>query len=166
MINQLERFVHAISFRTAQIAQVVLFFTMLIIIVNIVIRIPWKPLPGTVEIVEMCGAILLATAVAYTAMMRGHISVGVLVERFPPRIQAAVDLFTNSITLLFTSMLAWETFVFASRMSQRGYSTPNLLIPIAPSVFLVSFSFAMLALVLLVNFIKAVIIVIRGSQNR
>ncbi|MDW7738658.1 MAG: TRAP transporter small permease [Bacillota bacterium] len=139
---------------------------MLIIITNVIIRIPWKPLPGSVEIVEMCGAILLATAIAYTAMMKGHITVGVLVERFPPRIQAAVDLFTNCITLLFTSMLAWETFVFATRMSQRGYSTPNLLIPIAPSVFLVAFSFTMLALVLLLNLTKAAIIVIRGSQDR
>lgn len=164
MINHLERFVQAVSFRTAQIAQVILFSTMLIIVINVIIRIPWKPLPGTVELVEMSGAILLAAAIAYTALMKGHIAVGVLVDRLPVRVQAAVEILTSAVSLLFSSFLARETFLFAMRMSQRGYTTPNLLIPIAPAVLLVAFSFAMLALVLLLNLVKAAAVLFKGSE--
>ncbi len=164
MINHLERFVQAVSFRTAQIAQVILFSTMLIIVINVIIRIPWKPLPGTVELVEMSGAILLAAAIAYTALMKGHIAVGVLVDRLPVRVQAAVEILTSAVSLLFSSVLARETFLFAMRMSQRGYTTPNLLIPIAPAVLLVAFSFAMLALVLLLNLVKAAAVLFKGSE--
>ncbi len=164
MINHLERFVQAVSFRTAQIAQVILFSTMLIIVINVIIRIPWKPLPGTVELVEMSGAILLAAAIAYTALMKGHIAVGVLVDRLPVRVQAAVEILTSAVSLLFSSFLARETFLFAMRMSQRGYTTPNLLIPIAPAVLLVAFSFAMLALVLLLSLVKAAAVLFKGSE--
>jgi len=164
LINHLERFVQAVSFRTAQIAQVILFSTMLIIVINVIIRIPWKPLPGTVELVEMSGAILLAAAIAYTALMKGHIAVGVLVDRLPVRVQAAVEILTSAVSLLFSSFLARETFLFAMRMSQRGYTTPNLLIPIAPAVLLVAFSFAMLALVLLLNLVKAAAVLFKGSE--
>ncbi len=164
MINHLERFVQAVSFRTAQIAQVILFSTMLIIVINVIIRIPWKPLPGTVELVEMSGAILLAAAIAYTALMKGHIAVGVLVDRLPVRVQAAVEILTSAVSLLFSSVLARETFLFAMRMSQRGYTTPNLLIPIAPAVLLVAFSFAMLALVLLLSLVKAAAVLFKGSE--
>lgn len=137
---------------------------MLIIVINVIIRIPWKPLPGTVELVEMSGAILLAAAIAYTALMKGHIAVGVLVDRLPVRVQAAVEILTSAVSLLFSSFLARETFLFAMRMSQRGYTTPNLLIPIAPAVLLVAFSFAMLALVLLLNLVKAAAVLFKGSE--
>lgn len=161
----LERFVHAITLRTAQVAQAVLAFVMLIIVANVISRIWWKPVPGTVELVEMSGAVLLALAVAYTAIMKGHIMVGVLVERFPPRTQAAVDFVVSAIALVFSFLLARETVVFAARMMQRGYTTGHLLLPIAPSIYLVAFGFAMLSLVLLRDMLKAVMIVIKGSEN-
>ncbi len=160
-----EKFVSALTLRTAQAAQLVLAFVMLIIVANVISRRIFVPIPGTVEIVEMSGAVLLALAVAYTAIMKGHIMVGVLVERLPPRIQAAIDIVVSGIALVFSFVLARETFIFAGRMMERGYTTGHLRLPIAPSIYLVAFGFAMLALVLFRDLLKAVISVAKGSET-
>ena len=78
MIILFKKFVYNLTLRTAQAAQLAMVLAMLIIVLNIILRIPWKPLAGTVELVEMAGAILLALGVAYTAMTKGHIMVGIL----------------------------------------------------------------------------------------
>jgi TRAP-type C4-dicarboxylate transport system permease small subunit len=165
MFNLFDRFVHALTLRTAQAAQLVLAFVMFIIVGNVISRIWWKPIPGTVELVEMSGAVLLALAVAYTAIMKGHIMVGVLVDRFPPRMQAAADIVVNTIALVFSFLLARETYVFGARMMQRGYTTGHLLLPIAPSIYLVAFGFTMLTLVLFRDLLKAVVAVTKGSET-
>ncbi len=165
MINLFERFVQGLTWRTAQVAQVALFLSMAIIMINVLMRIPWKPLPGTVEIVEMTGAVLLALGVAYTAIMKGHIMVGVLVEKFSPRIQGLVDIFVSTISLIFTYMLAREILFFAISSMQRGYTTGHLYIPIAPAIFIVAFGFVMLAMVLVLDLIKAVTLVFKRSEG-
>ncbi|EEG76359.1 TRAP transporter small permease subunit [Dethiobacter alkaliphilus] len=164
-MEKIEKFVKALTLRTAQVSQIALVFTVIIVVANVVSRRIWSPIPGTVELVEMSGAILLAMAVAYTAINKGHIMVGVLVERFPPRIQAIVDLVVNAIALFFIYLLARETFVYAGRMMERGYSTGLLRLPIAPSIYLVAVGFAMLGLVLLLDFLKAAIIAVKGSES-
>jgi TRAP-type C4-dicarboxylate transport system permease small subunit len=162
----INKFVHFITLGAAKVAQIALSFTMLIIVANVISRRLFRsPIPGTVELVEMSGAILLAMAVAYTAKLKGHIMVGVLVERFPPRIQGLVDMVVSSIALYFTYVLARETFVFAARMMARGYSTGYLRLPIAPSIYLVGFGFAMLALVLFRDIVNAVMLVVKGSES-
>lgn len=166
MLKLCEKFVSALTVRTAQVAQIALFFAMFIIVANVITRIWGKPVPGSVELVEMSGAVLLGMAVAYTALMKGHIMVGVLVERFSPRAQAVVDLFTSAIALIFIYFLSRETFFFGIRMAERGYTTGSLRLPMAPSIYLVGFGFAMLALVLLMDTVKSAIMVTKGSETK
>ena len=166
MIILFEKFVHNLTLRTAQAAQLAMVLAMLIIVANIILRIPWKPLSGTVELVEMTGAILLALGVAYTAMTKGHIMVGILVDRFPPRVQGIVDLVITSIALFFSFLLARELLFYAISMMEKGYETGHLKIPLAPSIFIVSFGFMMLALVLLLDLIKAFNQALKGGASR
>ncbi len=155
MIKQFEKLVHVMTLRTAQVAQFAMVFIMIVIVANVILRIPWKPIGGTVELVEMAGAILLALGIAYTALMKGHITVGILVERFPPRLRALTDLLVNLIAMVFSFVLARELFLHALNMLSRGYETGHLKIPVAPSIFLVAFGFIMLTMVLLLNLVRA-----------
>ena len=162
----LNKIVSFITKGAAQVAQVTLTFTMLIIVANVISRrVLGRPVPGTVELVEMSGAILLAMAVAYTAQLKGHIMVSVLVERFSLRIQGMVDIVTSSISLYFTFLLAREIFTFATRMLARGYSTGLLRLPISPSIYIVGIGFAMLTLVLFRDLVKAVMLAVKGSES-
>jgi TRAP-type C4-dicarboxylate transport system permease small subunit len=165
LLNLFDRFVRALTWRTAQVAQIILAFVMILIVANVISRRLFTPVPGTVELVEMSGAVLLAMAVAYTAIMKGHIMVGVLVDRFSPRVQAAVDLVVNGASFYFIFLLARETFSFATKMLQRGWTTGHLYLPIAPSIYLVAFGFTMLALVVFRDFLLSAITVVKGSET-
>lgn len=158
-MDYFDRFVRFLTYWTAQLGEIFLAASMIIIVLNILSRLIWKPVPGTVEIVEICGAIMLAMGIAYCAFLKGHIQVDVLVDRFSPRVQAIFDFLTNSIAFVFTFYLARETFVFATRMMNRGYVTAHLLLPIYPSIFLVAFGFFMLTLVLLRNLISSLFVI-------
>jgi TRAP-type C4-dicarboxylate transport system permease small subunit len=166
VISHFENFIRSLTYRTAQAAQLAMVFAMLIIVANVILRIPWKPIGGTVELVEMAGAVLLALGVAYTALTRGHIMVGILVERFPPRVQGIVGIAVNSISLFFSFLLARELFLYALDMLEKGYQTGHLKIPLAPSIFLVSFGFFMLSAVILLDLVKAINSIRRGGSGR
>ncbi len=165
MLNKFERFVQIITSFTAKGAQVAMVIAMGIIVSNVILRIPWRPVPGSVELVEMAGAVLLALGVAYTAIMKNHIMVGVLVERFSPRVQGMVDIVVNIIALFFSYLLAREILFYAIHMMERGYETGHLKLPIAPAIFLVAFGFVMLAMVLLLDLFKAIKFVMKGSET-
>lgn len=165
MLNRFEKLVESMTLRTAQAAQVAMVFIMVVIVANVILRIPWKPLGGTVELVEMAGAILLALGVAYTAMLKGHIMVGILVEKFPPRIRGLTDIVVNLIALVFSFILARELLFYALNMLSRGYETGHLKIPVAPSIFLVAFGFIMLCMVLLLNVLRAAQSLAKGGKE-
>ncbi len=164
MLNLFERFVQILTWRTAQVAQLAMVVVMTITVTNVIIRIPLRPIGGAVELVEMSGAVLLGLGVAYTAIMKGHIMVGVLVERFSPRVRGAIELIVCIISLFFSYILARELLYFAYDRMIAGYETGHLKVPIAPSIYIVAFGFIMLALVLLLDMIKAAITVIKGSE--
>ncbi len=164
MLNLFEKFVQNLTWRTAQVAQLAMVVVMAITVTNVIIRIPWRPIGGAVEMVEMSGAVLLGLGVAYTAIMKGHIMVGILVERFSPRIQGLIELFVCIIALFFSYILARELVFFAYERMIAGYETGHLRIPIAPSIYLVAFGFIMLVLVLLLDLTKAAITVVKGSE--
>ena len=165
MLNTFERVVQIITSFTAKGAQLAMVIAMGIIVSNVILRIPWRPVPGSVELVEMAGAVLLALGVAYTAIMKNHIMVGVLVERFSPRVQGMVEIVVNIIALFFSYLLAREILFYAIHMMERGYETGHLKLPIAPAIFLVAFGFVMLAMVLLLDLFKAIKFVMKGSET-
>lgn len=160
-----EKFVRLFTWRTAQIGQIAMFLVMVLIVINVIVRVPFKPVPGSVELTEMLGAILLAMGVGYTQIMKGHISVGVLVDTFPPRVQGIVDSITTLISLFMSSLLAQQTWIYGVRMMDRGYTTAHLLIPLYPSIFLVAIGFIILALVLLRDLIINVKLAVKGSDT-
>lgn len=167
-MDVLEKLIRGLTWKTAQIGQVALAGTMVIIVANIIMRQFWRPLAGTVEIVEILGAVLLALGVAHCAVKKGHIAVGVLVEKLSERKEAIVESAVNFIALIFVGLLAWETLVYGSKMMGRGYTTAHLLIPLYPFIYLVGFGFVMLTVVLLLEVIKCLVAaaVLKGSEEQ
>jgi TRAP-type C4-dicarboxylate transport system permease small subunit len=164
-VKYLEKFTNTLTLMTTHVAKIALAFAMLIIVANVISRIWGSPVPGTVELVEISGAVLLSMAVAYTAIKKGHIMVSVLVDKFPIRIQAIVDVIINTVALFFIFLLAREGFVFANRMMDRGYVTGFLNIPISPAIFTVCFGFSMLCLVLILDIVKAVTVAAKRGDK-
>ena len=156
-MKKLEHFIEALAKRTSQVAQIALVTTMILIMLNIVLRQVWRSIPGTSETVEILGAVVMAGGLAYCQLVKGHISIGILVERFSKIKQAIVDSFTHLLGLMFTSLLAQQVMVYAGRMWERNFTTGHLGIPLAPVIYLVGAGIAVLALVLLKDLIKTIL---------
>lgn len=159
-----ERFVNKLSVMTVRISEISLIFIMIVIVANVITRIRWKPVPGTVELVEMAGGIMLATAIAYTSYKKGHIMVSVLMEKFSVRVQGIVGSVISTLSLVFIILLTKEAYVFAGRMFARSYVTGHLNIPLAPSIYLVGTGFLMVCLVIVLDILKAVIKAVKGKK--
>ena len=67
------------------------------------------PITGTIDISQYVMILAVYCAVAYCAMEEGHVSVNLIVSRFPQRIQAIIDSVTILISLPALSLIVWAS---------------------------------------------------------
>ena len=160
-MDYLERIVRSLSGGIATIAQVALALMMFLVVGNVLLRLVWRPVPGTFEMVAILGAMTISMAVDHCAVMKDHVSIDVLVEQFSPRIQAVIDSITSLISLIVIGAVGWQMFVFATRMWQKGYATADLAIPHHPFIYGATVGLGALCLVLLVELCKSLLRAVR-----
>jgi TRAP-type C4-dicarboxylate transport system permease small subunit len=124
-----------------------------------------KPIPGTHEVVELIASVILSMGIGYLTFVRGHVAVGILVDRFQPRVQAVIDLLTGLIALGFTIWLTEGVVEMAIRNLRYGWVTGVLEIPRAPFMFLIAASLALTCMVLVRDVIKAVMAIRNGGED-
>ena len=110
-----------------------------------------RPIPGAYELNEFMLVVVVFLGLAHTAVKRGHVIVGVVVTRLPPRIRAVLDTITNLLGLVFFSLITWRAMVQVKVLWLSNAKSGVLSIPAAPFVFVVGFGSAVLCLVLLLN---------------
>ena len=162
----LERFVYWVTHRLSMVAQTALFLIMLIILANIVMRYFWAPIKGTYEMVEVLGALFLSLGAAYCAVTRSNIAVEFAVEMLSPKKQTLVDIGTNLISFLFIAFISWGVLEYAGTVYQRGRETAALGLPLFPVYYLVSLGMFLLALVVLTELIRLILVLaLKGGEK-
>lgn len=132
-----------------KLAGMCIFAVMLLVVSNIISRVVFsKPILGTYELVGFLTALGIALALAYCAFRDGHIAVSFIMEYFPKRIQAVINVLTNTTALLFWSLTVWYTGKFAHTTMMNGMVSPTAEIPIYPFIYLVAVGLLGLCLVI------------------
>jgi TRAP-type C4-dicarboxylate transport system permease small subunit len=140
------------------IATVALMAMMGTIAANIIGRIFFEvPILGTVEIAGLAGVVLIAVAVGFTEQEHRNIVVGIVANRFPPRIRAIADALTLFLSLGAVVVLSWAVFGSAIDAVAWGEYTSVLEITPAPFKFTWAIGTLILCLFLLQHMIKAFI---------
>jgi TRAP-type C4-dicarboxylate transport system permease small subunit len=121
---------------------------------NIFSRLIWVPIKGTFELMGFFGAVATAFALGYTQMKKAHISVDILVKRFPGRIQTVLNGVNYFVCMLFFGIAGWQIARWAATIRNTGEVTETLRIIYHPFVYGVAFGCFLIALVLLVDFVK------------
>ena len=130
---------------------------MLIVFIDVFLRYIFNsPFVGSVEIVEIMMVLVIALGIAHTGINKGHISVDLLVSRFPPKVQAAVDVFNFLVATLIFSIMSWKTGHQAIVAGSRNVTTTVLEIPIYPFVWTLSVCTGLLSLVFLLQCFEAI----------
>lgn len=118
---------------------------------------PFKPIPGTYELVCFMGAVAVSFAMAHTSVKKGHVSVSFLVRLLPQRTQALIEIITHSLGFIFFALLSWQSVMFGNDLITRGDVSLTLQLPYYPFVYGIGLAAAAVCLVLLVELSKHLI---------
>ena len=124
---------------------------------NVFLRIVWMPVKGTFEIMGFLGAIVTAFALGYTQSERGHIAVDILLKRFSKKTMRIANGISSFTCMVFFSIAAWQIAKWATTLWKSGEVTETLQIVYYPFTYGVAIGCVVLALVFLVDLMKAII---------
>ena len=131
---------------------------MLLTVVHVIGRYGFsRPIIGLAEI----SGLLLVTGVfmggAYTALRKGHIAIGFVVDRFSERTQAVIDSIAYIICLVVAILAIWQSFVQGTTLMESKAEFMVTGIPQSPFLYMVGVGWGLLCLsfvILLINSIS------------
>ena len=120
---------------------------MLLVVSNVIGRLLDLPIAGTFELVELMGAVLVAGVLAYTALMKRHVTVELVVKRLTPRVQGVTGIITALVTTVLIFIMTWQAVMIGWRAWLDEHVSDILGIPITPFIYFVACGLAMLGVV-------------------
>lgn len=152
----LERTVSPLTRMLHWIGQVIIVFMVLVTVIDVCLRYVFnKPITGSYELTEFMMAILVFASLGYTMMVKGHVSVDLVVTKFPERVRALMESLTCLLAFVLFAVAAWRNVLHAITAWKRHDVSAELFIPISPFVLFVALGIAVLSLVLLVQFVQS-----------
>jgi len=133
--------------------------TMLLVVVNIILRIVFKaPIQGVYEYVGFLTAAIIGFAIAYCAIQNAHISIGFLVEKLPCKVQKIIQTASGTVILIFLVFASYQTFMYAREKAISGEVSATAHMPFYPFIIMVAIGLLMLCLVEIVKVLKGVMV--------
>ena len=145
------------------LAAIAIVAVMTIVCVNVLARsIFGIPLKGTVDIVSQLGVIVIACAIAYTQVLKGHIRITLFLDKLPELPRIIITGITDTIGIIMFGIMSWQTFLFTKQTFSVGELSEVLKIPLTPFAAFVSLGCAALTLVLFIDLIN----LFSGRENK
>lgn len=104
------------------------------------------PVPGDVEVLQMCAAAASACFFAYCHLTKGDVKVDFFTHNLPAAKIAALDAFGSLLVGLFGALLAWRTGAGAFSVKEAGETSAILGWPVWVAQALMVPGFALLGL--------------------
>ena len=156
-----EKSIRSISRSLNIVGGVFLMIMMLLTVANIIGRAAYGPILGTPEIVGFALVIVVGFGLAYTAVRDGHVTVELLVTRFPQRVQAIINIVTSLLGIGVFALIAWQSAMYGWRQSLLGEYAPVLKFPIPPLRYIFVFGCIVLCLALALHLYKSIAAAVR-----
>lgn len=116
-------------------------------IVSIVGRkVASAPVPGDVEMLQMCAAFACASFFAYCHLVHGDVKVDFFTARMSARATAWLDVFGSLLVGVFGALIAWRNTAGALSQLESGETSPILNWPVWIAQMLMTPGFVLLAL--------------------
>ena len=156
-----ERLIHLLCLWCNRIAQGAVVAMMLMLGGNILLRFFGNSILGAYDWTGLIGTILIALALGYCGVQRGHVRVEFIVQRFPERVQAVIDSITGLLSLVFFALAAWQSVVLGNEMWRKGDVSMTVQTPFHPFVYTIAFGCGLLWLVIFVDTMKSLVKAVR-----
>lgn len=156
LINSLDKGVTSFNHGLAWLGGLALTLLLAIVVGNALIRVFYRPFPGTTELVGWLAAITTSFAMGYTQMNKGNVALNMVTKRFPLRVQKVLEGIFSLCTALFFGMAGWKIVSYGFTLKDKGYLSETLRMPYYPFLFIISLGFFGLTLTLLLELIRLV----------
>lgn len=120
------------------LAQLVLTFMFLSITYFAIARAFGDPVLGSTEITQFSMVLLIVGSLAYSEVTNSHIAIGIVVDRFPEKIQKIFDMIAQVLTFVFCMIVIT---IFLESMN-HSISSDLLYIPFYPFRYAIILGFA------------------------
>ncbi len=147
-MNPVDRFIKRLASFFNGIAAAAVAAMMVLTCLDVILRLFRHPIPGTYEMVSMLAAVFVSFALARTSIDQGHIAVDFLVQRFPKRMQHAIEAVNAIICALLFTVVCYQSVIYANDLKANGEVSMTLQLPIHPFVLGLAVGSAMLSIVL------------------
>ena len=104
------------------------------------------PVPGDVELLQMCAAFASSSFFAYCHLIGGDVKVDFFTHNLAPSIVNRLDAFGSLLVGLFGALIAWRTGVGALALKEVGETSAVLALPVWVAQMLMVPGFVVLAL--------------------
>jgi TRAP-type C4-dicarboxylate transport system permease small subunit len=152
---RLVRWVHLAGRRFNAVSCLAIVVMMLLTCADVVLRLFGHPILGTYEMIGFLGSIVVSFSMAYTSLEKGHVSVEILVERLPGRLQMVIDTIGSFISTVLFGLISWQSAIYALDLKHSGEVSMTLQMPIYPFLLGMAVGCAMLSLVLVVEMLRS-----------
>lgn len=151
----LTKIIHSVTQVLLAVAAAVLVGMMLLTAIDVVMRyIVNRPISGAFELAEYMMAIFVPFCIVYCAEQKGHVSVELLLKRFPKSVQKSVGFLTSLLTLLFAVFISWQNVLYIGETYSDKLTSAVLLIPAYPFIVPVAIGIGVYALVTMLHLFK------------
>jgi TRAP-type C4-dicarboxylate transport system permease small subunit len=152
ILDRITRFLNRILIWIAGLSMVAM---VLLTCSDVLLRLVWVPIRGSVELVAYFSAIVTAFALGYTQMRRGHTSVDVVVNLFPDRVKRALGGINSLICMVFFALAGWRIAGWSTTLWETGELSETLRIIFYPFSYGVSLGCFVLSLVFLTDLVRS-----------
>jgi TRAP-type C4-dicarboxylate transport system permease small subunit len=142
------------------ISGIVLTFMIFLTSADVVLRIFGYPIPGAVEIIAICGGVVIGFTIPITSWMHGHISVDLATNKLSRIAQNTVNVITRCIGIAMFIVIGWNSVKIGTGLLKGGEVSGTLQLPLYPVAYGLSACFFVLAIVLFCD-----ILIILGGNN-
>lgn len=160
----LRQLIASLTLVVRAVALCVMVAMMLFIFFAVVNRQFFRPVIGDIELVQLGMVVLIMLGLAYTECEKGHISIGLFVDKFPKKAQHLMDCLAYILTIGVCSLIAY-TYIGVAHEHQHSMrlSTDLLSIPFYPFDWVIVMGFVTWGLEALLGFIDAVMGLLESS---
>jgi TRAP-type C4-dicarboxylate transport system permease small subunit len=151
----IEKIIHFISRFLNWIAGISVITIMVIVCINVIGRSVFgAPLKGTVDILSQMCVFVIACAIAYTQVVKGHIRITLLLDRLPKQISLFINAIVDIMGVILFCIITWQSVLYAKGEYEIGELTEVLRMPVTPFAAIVSLGSLALTLVLITDLIR------------
>lgn len=141
------RIVRGLTLALMAVSATAIFAMMVVVCLDVVLRFFGHPIPGSIDIVRILGAITLACALPYTTAVKGHVAIEYFFHKLGRRGRIAIDTLSRLVVIGLFGLLGWQSVHKGLSIKASGEVSPTLQLPIFWVLFVIAFSCLVVALV-------------------